>query len=746
MASAEVRQTVFGSGNIFTATGDVRINYQLPQAEAKERRVLLQLTEAVKQFWIAGVLQRSIHEAAMLDLRKEDRPDAVQHPWERVLELPGQPAQPLAVERTIGGIFAETGRALLILGEPGAGKTISLLELARELIERFERDPAQPAPVVLNLSTWDRKRGAFNVWVESELKNKYFVPVRRAREWLSANRLALLLDGLDEVAPEQQGACIQAINRHVESTGSPGIAVCSRLADYVALPDRLRFTGAVCLQPLTAEQIDEFLERGGPQLSALRTVLLKDSLLQELARSPLLLNVLSLAYREVPVEAIADQQGQTVESRRHHLFTHYTNRMFRRVPNTPPEFAEPRTRQWLGWLANRMQEHSLTLFSLEQLQPSWLPSAGDRWRYAFASRIANAFVWCSTIWTISLIVAPAWRALWLRGTFLLVLAVLTAGGLQGLVDGRRLIQAPRPRGKLFAFFAVTGLSVLHAVVMTLVFGMISAAFLPPIDPEILKQLGAAGWTGWFPDAAHGFRTGAFMGLVFGFRYIRVSPTNDIRLAETLRLSRASAWKGAKRSGLVGMIVGAIAVVAFLANEWAEYAQYSMWIIAILVGIGVAFVGFLFAIMGAAFGMFAPGDLPVKMHPGRWVRRSVQNALVAGIVVFFAFALVFMPWVIGSHDITIVTLNFLTCCGAGVAAAMWYGGFDAVQHTALRFMLRRRGLIPKDLVRFLDHATRLIFLQKVGAGYLFVHRQLLEFFSGATRPPALATTATTIPPR
>ncbi|MGH7955547.1 MAG: hypothetical protein ACREH8_00875, partial [Opitutaceae bacterium] len=125
MGNAEVRQTVIGSGNIFTATGDVRINYNLPPAEAEERRVLLQLTASVKQFWVAGVLERSVHETAMIELRKEARPDTVQHPWERVLELPGQPAQSLGGERGTADVFNESGRALLILGEPGAGKTIT---------------------------------------------------------------------------------------------------------------------------------------------------------------------------------------------------------------------------------------------------------------------------------------------------------------------------------------------------------------------------------------------------------------------------------------------------------------------------------------------------------------------------------------------------------------------------------------------------------------------------------------------
>src|SRR5206468_1111400 len=118
------------------------------------------------------------------------------------------PARPLEAERKIGDVFEGTGRALLILGEPGAGKTVTLLELARDLIDRFEKNPAHSAPVVLNLSTWKSRRGPLANWIEAELKTKYFVPPRRSRQWLAKGRLTLLLDGLDEVAPESRPACV----------------------------------------------------------------------------------------------------------------------------------------------------------------------------------------------------------------------------------------------------------------------------------------------------------------------------------------------------------------------------------------------------------------------------------------------------------------------------------------------------------------------------------------------------------
>ena len=35
---------------------------------------------------------------------------------------------------------------------------------------------------------------------------------------------------------------------------------------------------------------------------------------------------------------------------------------------------------------------------------------------------------------------------------------------------------------------------------------------------------------------------------------------------------------------------------------------------------------------------------------------------------------------------------------------------------------------RDYARFLDHAADLIFLQKVGGGYRFIHRLLLEHFA------------------
>ena len=132
------------------------------------------------------------------------------------------------------------------------------------------------------------------------MTKKYFVPVRRTRAWLESSRLILLLDGLDEVRAESRAGCVRAINEFLETKGAPGIAVCSRLAEYSALSERLKFSAAVCIQPLTADEIDSYLDNAGDQLNGLHAAIKADVFLQELAQSPLMLSILTLAYRGKP--------------------------------------------------------------------------------------------------------------------------------------------------------------------------------------------------------------------------------------------------------------------------------------------------------------------------------------------------------------------------------------------------------------------------------------------------------------
>jgi hypothetical protein len=64
----------------------------------------------------------------------------------------------------------------------------------------------------------------------------------------------------------------------------------------------------------------------------------------------------------------------------------------------------------------------------------------------------------------------------------------------------------------------------------------------------------------------------------------------------------------------------------------------------------------------------------------------------------------------------------------LAFGLYYGGAAYVQHFVLRFLLWCARCVPFNYPRFLDYAAERILLRKVGGGYIFMHRLLLEYFA------------------
>jgi hypothetical protein len=615
---------------------------------------------------------------------------------------------------------------------------MTLLELARDLIERFETDPTQAAPVVLNLSTWKDRHRSLGAWIEAELQNKYFVPARRARAWLEGSRLLLLLDGLDEIPEDGRSACVRAINEFTRTAGVPGIAVCSRLREYTALTERLRFTAAVSLQPLTPEQIDDYLEHGGPRLAAVREVIQQDALLRDLAGSPLMLSIISLACQDLPAGIVTEQVGDTPESRRARLFDIYVARMFQRGGKPPVAFPEASARLWLSWLASRMREHSLSVFLLESLQPTWLASFRQRWAYALASRLASALLWASLWWILTFLLIDEIRPFFVEGTTFTLIGATVAGLVAGAVAGRRLT-SPAPARPWVKRLALAAAVIIHPLVLGAVFGALGGAFFERLE-QILFNIAAG------PQAAHGrwlgvitgVRYGVIFGLVFGFKGARSADGPDIRLSDKLSFSFAAARRGAAAGGVAGAITGLILAVVVVAQEWPELIHkfrplpLTAFVALALLVIGVLLAA-IFALIGATFTMLASSDLPKGTRPGQGLRSTAQNTIVSGLVVGTICTLPWAIYMTATGQARSFRMVAMTATAYALAAALWYGGLDVIQHLTLRAMLVRSGRVPGRYAAFLDHATRLIFLQKVGSGYIFVHRQLLDHLADA--PPA-----------
>ncbi len=285
---------------------------QLSKQEYRNRQnILTQMRTEVE-----SRLTQSIHRAAFVNLGKEQQPQQVQRPWDMSVKVGEQRSVQLPPQTTILDVFDNptiSGK-FLILGKPGGGKTTTLLELAEALIERAERDSDAPIPVILELSSWQevtkRKFLSFGEgekydpsikeWVLSQLISKG-VSQDIGEQWLREKELVLLLDGLDELQAERQGKCVRAINQFLGGEFSPlHLVVCSRKEEYEDYEEMLQLNGAICLEDLTNEQMQDYF--ASVNLGEFWESIKESEKIVDFIRQPLFLAITSIAYQQIDVE------------------------------------------------------------------------------------------------------------------------------------------------------------------------------------------------------------------------------------------------------------------------------------------------------------------------------------------------------------------------------------------------------------------------------------------------------------
>jgi hypothetical protein len=117
-----------------------------------------------------------------------------------------------------------------------------------------------------------------------------------------------------------------------------------------------------------------------------------------------------------------------------------------------------------------------------------------------------------------------------------------------------------------------------------------------------------------------------------------------------------------------------------------------------------------------YGLRTGSDIPNKRLPNQGIFNStfysgfICLASVLGAELLNAF-----------QGLRIITFG-------GLIIGFNLGGKACIRHFTLRLILYYQGYIPWNYARFLDYATERIFLQKVGGGYIFIHRMLLEHFA------------------
>lgn len=286
---------------------------------------------------------------------------------------------------------------LLILGAPGAGKTTALLSLAEQLVEGALKNPQTVIPVLFELSTWRDDNQSIEQWLIEQLyelhggnrKSKIY------ERWLEQRVLLPLLDGLDELGLERQKKCTIKLEEFAQHY--PHVVVCCRLKEFAAVDMKLKtFRGAVCLQPLSDIQIQNYLH--SLNRSELWSVIQKNPDLKKLLeptsegdpgllRVPLFVKLVVDVYDpKQPISSKADLLEKYIDRQ----LSKDAREQERRKEKERGKWAyknvehEPdwrQTRNTLRWIAQQLQTNNTVELLIEKMQPSWIESVYLRRRY-----------------------------------------------------------------------------------------------------------------------------------------------------------------------------------------------------------------------------------------------------------------------------------------------------------------------------------------------------------------------------
>jgi ABC-type amino acid transport system permease subunit len=161
-------------------------------------------------------------------------------------------------------------RRLVVLGDPGAGKSALATLLVTELLR--DPEPGEPVPVLLDLAPWNPRREPLLEWLARRIHEDY--PALRndetygrgaARKLVAEGRVLPVLDGLDELPPELRPMALTAVNHAIAVHGP--LVLTSRRDEYhqlVAETDVITAAAVVVAAPVEAADVADYLRSAVP--------------------------------------------------------------------------------------------------------------------------------------------------------------------------------------------------------------------------------------------------------------------------------------------------------------------------------------------------------------------------------------------------------------------------------------------------------------------------------------------------
>lgn len=274
---------------------------------------------------------------------------------------------------------------LVLLGGPGAGKTgtmILLLLAALDCRSSAAADAERariPVPVWLTLGGWDPASTSLHEWAvgmmnrdHRALRARAFGP-DAAGELLRQGRVALFLDGLDEMPP---GIRAKALKRIDEEARHLRIVLTSRRQEYRRSIQRGRLsnTAVIELLPVQPAEAAAYLQRdqGGLQLRYWEVIGAyitqhQGSVVARALNNPLTLTLARDAYESRDPTPLSDPTSfPNVNSVREHLIEQFLISVY------PDKAQRQRAVEWLSWIAHNMGDsRDLSWWKIRTWVPRW---------------------------------------------------------------------------------------------------------------------------------------------------------------------------------------------------------------------------------------------------------------------------------------------------------------------------------------------------------------------------------------
>jgi NACHT domain-containing protein len=352
--------------------------------EAQVRGGALQFALAVRLQWEEEAKRRRMDDANEMPVRWQVRPGSNAEAARRLaLGATGE------IDELITA-FVTDPQKLVVVGEPGAGKTGLLLRLALAFCER----PGElPVPVLLPIADWDPADNVYR-WLERRIADDYPFLTNEARyggtlvrSLLEQDRVVLLLDGLDELPPSRQRESVERLRQDLRAPQA--VVLTCRTAEFARITQAFHGLAVVELLPLPHAAAAGYLESAadGDLIEKWRPVTDRlraepDGPLAQALTTPLNLFLAGVAYDpddRDPGELLTHTTQAQVEQ---HLLDAFVPTVFRERPAAGSSVDIPRPRVWrvhdverwmrfLGEYLHRSGSREFAWWRLSDSVPRW---------------------------------------------------------------------------------------------------------------------------------------------------------------------------------------------------------------------------------------------------------------------------------------------------------------------------------------------------------------------------------------